>query len=111
MSDSELMKNDLRLSFNKDALSQRPTTNASSRKAVYSQDGRRQCIFRRSQKAARQLMDGSTDLVFWCSLIYFSTKYILNIKEYDHLKSLLNISTLKSSRLNGGRFFDFLFTF
>ena len=58
------MNNDLRLSFNKDALSQRPTTNGSSRRAVFSQDGKRQCIFRRSQKAARQMMDNSGDLIF-----------------------------------------------
>ena len=68
MSDSDMVNNDLRLSFNKDALSQRPTTNNSSRRAVFSQDGRRQCIFRRSQKAARNIMDNSGDLIFWFDL-------------------------------------------
>lgn len=46
----------LRQSFSKDGLSQRPTTNNSSRRGAYSVEGRRQCLFKRSQRASRIMM-------------------------------------------------------
>ena len=68
----------MRLSFSKDGLSQRPTTNgSSSRRGAHSTEGRRQCIFRRSQRAARQMVEGS-DLIFWIILfaiyLYHNTR-------------------------------------